>query len=149
MVCCTLHSTRGHKPKKRIQIMAHGVLHVAYHSGPQTKKEDTNYDACSVCHHTALATEKYYTNYDAWCAACNIAHSTLQRAQCRSCNIAQPHRIQHIAYSMFRGRTSHNIAPNMQLTTRNTQSTTCPSTWLKCRGPRPWTLHGQTLAQKT
>ena len=38
--------------------MMHGVLHVAYHSGPQTKKEDTNYDACSVCHPTTLAKKK-------------------------------------------------------------------------------------------
>ena len=36
---------------------------------------------------------------------------------------------------MVESQTSHNIAHNMQLTTHNTQSTTCPSTRLKRRGP--------------
>ena len=45
-----LHTTWGYKPKKRIQTMTHGVLHDTYRSGPQTKKEDTNYDAwCAAC----------------------------------------------------------------------------------------------------
>ena len=34
--------------KWMIQIMTHGSLHAAYHQGIQTKKDDTNYDACSV-----------------------------------------------------------------------------------------------------
>ena len=52
------HQTTLAKKRKMIQLMTHGVLHVAYHSGPQTKKEDTNYDACSVCHPTTLAKRK-------------------------------------------------------------------------------------------
>ena len=43
------------KQKKMIQIMTHGSMHVACHPKPQTRKDDTNYDACSLCQHTTLA----------------------------------------------------------------------------------------------
>ena len=31
--------------KRMIQIMTHSLLHAVCHLGPQTKKDDTNYDA--------------------------------------------------------------------------------------------------------
>ena len=39
---------RHSQTKEMIQIMNHGPLRVAYRPRPQTKKDDSNHDACSV-----------------------------------------------------------------------------------------------------
>ena len=70
--CIDLLPHSGTHKQKMIQIMTHSSLHVANHFGPQTQKDDTNYDASSVCQHIILARTRMIQIIITFLCECNM-----------------------------------------------------------------------------